>query len=162
MLFLPTSLPGGPRNGTALIRIASMVTALLALATGPGSLAAPPATYTPESRSSVEVFTSPVLKVYALQEGDVAYQAYVVQWKEHEVVIIPSAGPEAKRYAVGDTIRCQMTQFVHRVGDQARPRVSFSMVGDSGDERARLEAVAEEVRRRRALRETGTSTPARP
>ncbi len=162
MPFLPTPLPGGPRGATALIRIASTVTALLAFALGPRSLAAPPASYTPESRSSVEIFTSPVLKVYAFQEGDVAYHAYVVQWKEHEVVVTPSAGLEAKRYTVGDTIRCQMIQFAHRKGDQTRPRVSFSIVGDSGDESARLEAIAEEVRRRRALRETTTSTPVRP
>ena len=162
MHFLPTSFPGGPRGAAAWMRIASTVTALLALALGPRSLAAPPASYTPESKSSVEIFTSQVLKVYAFQEGDLDYHAYVVQWKEHEVVVTPSAGPDAKRYAVSDTIRCQMTQFVHRMGNQTRPRVSFTIVGDSGDERARLEAISEEVRRRRALRETTPSSPVQP
>lgn len=123
--------------------------------------------YAPESRSAFETFTTKVLKVYAFQDGDYEYVAYLVNWKDHEVVVTPlgSAASEAK-LKEGDTIRCTMQQANHRIGDTNKSRISFYVASNlnTTDGVERLSEVASEVRRRRELREAsmtslGLSTP---
>ncbi len=118
--------------------------------------------YKSETRSESEVFTSKVLKVYACEEGGAEFVAYVVNWRGHEVVVSTSNGPApAKRYEVGDTIRCQMFQSPRGMGDQRGLRMTFmafppwaSLPGMPLSEDARLEAIGAEVAERRRLRES--------
>lgn len=114
--------------------------------------------YKPESRSVTEVFTSKVVKVYSFQEADVDYDAYVVTWKDHEVVVVSYGGLGAdKHYQVGDTIRCQMQQMPYRLGGSTKARVMFSVLPAFGasatDELHRLESIRADVEARRATRE---------
>lgn len=117
-----------------------------------------PATYTSESRTVTETFTSKVLKVYAFQEGECEYVAYVVNWQDHEVVVTPSGrlGGEAK-LKEGDEVRCSMIQTNHRVGDADKTRISFFVTAnreamDLADVK-RLDEVAAEVKSRREKRQ---------
>ena len=120
--------------------------------------------YTPESRSSSEIFTSKVIKIYSFQDNEADYVAYVVTWKDHEVVVAPlgTSGSD-KHYNVGDTVKCQMLQMSHRVGDSAKTRVTFSLIPNGGpgasDEIQRLEAVRAEVEARRLRRTPTEATP---
>jgi len=117
-----------------------------------------PSNYVPESRSAFETFTTKVLKVYAFQDGDYEYVAYVVNWKDHEVVVAPigSAASEAK-LKEGDTIRCTMQQANHRIGDTNKSRISFYIASGSNlaESPQRLEAIAAEVKERRERRRAG-------
>lgn len=113
-------------------------------------------TYTPESHTYSEVFTSKVLKVYSFQDGDADYVAYVVNWKDHEVVVTPSMTAGTK-YNVGDAIRCVMSQSSFRTGDTNRTRVTFLVVNattgvTATEEARRMEAITAEVESRRAAR----------
>jgi hypothetical protein len=112
--------------------------------------------YTPESRTSSETFSSKVLKVYSFQDGDFEYAAYLVNWKDHEVVVTPlgSVATSAK-YNVGDTIHCTMLQTSRRAGDTNKSRISFYIAsGGVGLEDAqRLEAISAEVKERREKRQ---------
>ena len=113
--------------------------------------------YTPETRSLFETFTAKVLKVYAFQDGEFEYAAYVVNWQDHEVVVTPSSGAAMgveKKYKEGDTIRCTMQQMVRRIGDSNKSRISFSIVStfSSADTAQRLDAIAAEVKERRERR----------
>jgi len=123
--------------------------------------------YTPESHSSFEIFTSKVLKVYSLQDGGFDYVAYVVTWKDHEVVITPlGMADDAKRFNVGDTVRCQMQQTSLKIGEKTRVRMTFSLLMPSSpmlsgaegtNELRRIEATTDELARRRAIRESGAT-----
>lgn len=122
--------------------------------------------YTPESRASSEIFTSKVVKVYSFQDGDAEYVAYVVTWKDHEVVVTSfGTGGADKPYNVGDVIRCQMQQMYHRVGDTGKARIIFSImpggpaVTGTADEEQRLEAVRAEVETRRLKRASTGPAP---
>ncbi|MBI5381328.1 MAG: hypothetical protein HZA31_05460 [Opitutae bacterium] len=117
--------------------------------------------YKVESRMTHEFFTSKVVKVLSFSEGSAEYQAYVVTWKDHEVVVAaPFNGLASKTYKVGDTVRCVMRQQSLPARDKANDRLFFEVAPDySADlnpakEAARLEQFADEVRRRRNLRET--------
>jgi|GEM_PF-6311861 len=120
--------------------------------------------YTPESRSNSEIFTSKVSKVYTFEDGEAEYVAYVVTWKGHEVVVTPFALPGTeKRYAVGDTIRCQMRQSFRTAPNDTKGRITFSFLSNGnfslGDEVQRLEAVRAEVEARRQKRSSEASPP---
>lgn len=112
-----------------------------------------PGDYRPESRSVNETFTSKVVRVYAF-EDDGPYAAYVVTWKEHEVVV--QGRPGARRYEVGEDVRCSMSLLVRLAEGGEQRSYSFSLAGsvaEAGPGNAeRLEKIAEEVRRRRELR----------
>jgi hypothetical protein len=57
----------------------------------------------PGVNSSYETLQSPVLKVYSVSDGEHNFVAYVVHWKEADVVV---SDPLARSsYKVGDTIR---------------------------------------------------------
>lgn len=113
------------------------------------------ANYTPVSRAVSETFTSKILKVYSFQDGDSEYTAYVVNWKDHEVVVTPSpfAGTATeKQYKVGDTVRCQMQLINHQIGGSNKARMTFFIEStpSSSDERQRLDAIRAEIEARRA------------
>lgn len=125
--------------------------------------------YVPEARSSFETFTSKVLKIHSFTEGEISYTAYVVTWKGHEVVVVPSGGRTEKKYEVGETIRCAMHQSTRQRNDKDISRIEFSLTPGAGAERllmpvdvageqARLEAIGAEVERRRALRKAALKT----
>ena len=121
--------------------------------------------YKSESKSMTEVFTSKILKVYSFQEENHQYVAYVVTWKDHEVVVSPlGAVGGADKYKVGDTIRCQMQQLPARVGDENKSLITFSIMYGSGTtvDAARMEAVSQEVERRRAEREARAKSQGQP
>lgn len=154
------------------MRTLIIVTALL-LSSAPRINAETSTDYIPESRSTSETFSTKVVKVYAFHDGDVDYVAYVVHWKDHEVVVTPSwmmrsPGPAgSQQYKVGDTIHCRMVQDVREIGDSAKRQTVFLMEFDSASDPRRFEAVAAEVARRRAIREAeakemGAPQPAAP
>jgi len=96
--------------------------------------------YSPESRMSSEIFTSKVLKVYSCGDGDAEYTAYVVNWKDHEVVVMPMGTPAATpSYQVGDKVRCNM-MINHKVGDAGKARISFFIAPPLASVRADIEA----------------------
>lgn len=133
--------------------------------------AEPTSGYRSESKSVSELFSSPILKIYAASEGEHRYVAYVVRWKENEIVVVPSSYMRGlEDLKVGDTVRCQMTQEHHLAGDDSAPKMRFILMSGPGgplssvrgvststaEEAARLEQVAQEVTRRRAQREAAT------
>ena len=123
------------------------------------------ANYTPESRTSSEVFASKVLKIYSFQDGDLEYVAYVVNWRDHEVVVAPLGMPGGeKRYDVGDTVRCQMQQVSHRLGDSAKARVIFMLIANfsGADGMQRLQALEGDIEARRAARRQSSEPPPPP
>lgn len=139
------------------ILLASILFSAVALLRGDES-----ANYTPISRAVSETFTSKILKVYSFQEGDAEYVAYVVNWKDHEVVVAPLSfgGPATeKQYKVGDTIRCQMQQMNHQIGDSNKARMTFFIESTPSisDARQRLEAISAEIEMRRAERAAPTT-----
>src|SRR5579871_5667713 len=104
------------------------------------------ANYTPLSRTVSETFTSKVVKVYSFQEGDSSYVAYVVNWKDHEVIVTPLAFGGAATdtpYKVGDTIRCQIEQMDRKLGDSSKTSMTFfiASTATSSDERLRLDSI---------------------
>ncbi len=112
------------------------------------------AKYSPESRNTTEVFSSTITKVYSFTEGDVSYYAYVVTYKDHEVVLVSSFSTNnAKTYAVGDVVRCQMLQMAMKVGDTTRTQVTFSLKPAPEEEAERLERFRAEIETRRAKRQ---------
>lgn len=114
--------------------------------------------YTPEARSTSEIFTSKVVKLYTFQDSDAEYISYVLMWKDHEVVVTPNTFGAEKRYNVGDVVRCQMQQRPHRIGDSNKSRMTFTIIptgiegASMADEVQRLDAVRAEVEARRAKR----------
>jgi hypothetical protein len=128
--------------------------------------------YTRKSRVVLETFTSKVIKVLSFEDGDSEYDAYVVNWKDHEVVVASnSIGPGNPKYKVGDVVTCNLQQNYNIAGGATKARVSFSLgvststlYGSSEEEQRRLQAIAEEVRVRRAAREISGSAavPAAP
>lgn len=120
--------------------------------------------YKSESQAVSELFTSKVTKVYAARDGENTFVAYVVQWKEQEVVVIPR--PFLREdFAVGDAVRCQMEQSHPLRGLGGTRPMTFMLFGRPGDtaierlesEKARLAAVAAEVEKRRVLREAAAA-----
>lgn len=118
--------------------------------------------YVPESRGSSETFTSKVVRVYSFQEGDAEYVSYVVNWRDHEVVVSPMSpvGVE-KRYNVGDMVRCQMQQLNHRLDDPGEARIMFMLLSPqsavsvaNGTSDPRLDRIRAEIEARRARRVT--------
>lgn len=124
--------------------------------------------YKAESQRRSEVFTSKVLKVYSAQEGECKYTAYVVAWRDQEVVVTEREFGTPKTYKVGDTVRCMMMSLIRPRKEGTSATMSFILMDERsdpvamvvlnptpGEEQARLEAVAAEIARRRTLRETG-------
>lgn len=114
--------------------------------------------YTPDSRTYMETFTSKVIKVYSFQENDLDYVAYVVNWKDYEVIVTPLglvAGE--KRYNVGDTIHCTMQQT--RMGSSmvGHPRISFFLASPLDDRQRTADALAAK-RKQRSIDQAGEST----
>ena len=96
--------------------------------------------YSPESRMSSEIFTSKVLKVYSCGDGDAEYTAYVVNWKDHEVVVMPMGTPAATpSYQVGDKVRCNM-MINRKIGDAGKARITFFIAPNLESIRADAEA----------------------
>jgi hypothetical protein len=66
------------------------------------AFAAEKMTVAPGLTNSYDVVQSPVLKVYSAKEGKHRFVAYLVKWKDSEVIV---SDPLAKSdYKVGDTI----------------------------------------------------------
>lgn len=64
----------------------------------------------PDVQSDYETLQAPVIKVYSVKQGDFKFTAYVVNWKDAEVIVSdPLAGSDFK---AGDTIQF-MAQRVH-------------------------------------------------
>jgi hypothetical protein len=119
--------------------------------------------YVRESSWAGETFTSKVIKDLSFHDDGADYIAYLVRWRDHEVVVT-APGPVEKRYAVGDSIRCQMMrqEITHGAGKQNRLTFMVS-VAPSNHETARHKAIADEVARRRELRENAAAEiPAKP
>lgn len=111
--------------------------------------------YVPEIRNTSETFTSKVLKVYAFQEAEIDYTAYVVSWRGHEVVV--TAGPgdtSTKTHAVGDSIRCRMHHLTRKTDTGITAHTQFILAHGAENEQARLDAIEASVQSRRALRES--------
>ncbi|ACB73952.1 hypothetical protein [Opitutus terrae] len=116
--------------------------------------------YVVEAKSASETFTSKVLKVYSFSAENIDYVAYVVNWRGHEIVVTPGFMPAGKALGVGDPIRCTMHHFSRPSG---LARVAFTMAPSVGEapgllpdpahEQTRLDAIAAEVERRRAIRQ---------
>jgi hypothetical protein len=126
-----------------------------------GFAADTPENYAVESRSNTEIFSTKITKVYEFREGDAEYQAYVVKWRDHEVVVTrPFGSTEEKHHSVGDVIRCTMNQMsVRRPDGTMSTRITFlpapspfAAVTPEAAE-AHIQAVAAEVARRRQMRE---------
>ena len=109
-----------------------------------------------------EVFTSKVSKVYSVRAGDHRFVAYVITWREQEVIAVPSSrSSQHDDFGTGEAVRC----VLHAVPsfDGSVPRMQFTVLGSTSDrlplppedEIARLNAIGAEVVRRRAEREAG-------
>jgi hypothetical protein len=108
--------------------------------------------YAPESTERSEIFKSRVLRVHHLIEGDLQYLAYTVDWRGHEVIVVATNVDEILKE--GDEIRCQMRSAPLRHGDGKKAGISFWILpARTGNDAARLKAVADEVNRRRAAKE---------
>jgi hypothetical protein len=129
---------------------------LLSLLATTAARAAEATAYKPESQAVSEIFTTKVVKVFSATEGSHSFQAYVITWKEHEVVVIPPPYRDMAPLKVGDTVRCEMRQSHPGSGAGDARVMTFEIVPHrptAVDEAARLERVAAEVTRRRMLRE---------
>jgi hypothetical protein len=90
-----------------------------------------------QTKSSIETPEAKVLKVYSIKDGDYKFVAYVVNWKDSEVVVSdPLAHSD---YKVGDTIKF-LAQKLH-IDNPQQPQqevysLSFTLV-----DLARLRAV---------------------
>jgi hypothetical protein len=114
--------------------------------------------YVRESGWSEETFSSKVIKDLTFKDGASEYVAYLVKWKDHEV-IVAARGPQPKHYAVGDIVRCQMMQRDTVRAGESQSQLTFGLASDDVD-KARLEAVAAEVAARRAKREVTAAAAA--
>jgi hypothetical protein len=131
---------------------------LLMLCAAVPSFAEGTASYTPESSSSSEIFASKIVKIYSFQDGDISYIAYVVVWKDHEIIVSPLPEFVAdSHFKVGDTIRCQMRQAHRRIGDQDMASVTFSIVLSPAQEAQHFEAIRADIESRRLARISGMS-----
>ena len=128
------------------------VTAALLLASAAHASAEESRSYVSESTATSEVFRSRVLKVHHFTEADFEYLAYTIDWRGHEVVV--PAAPGAEILKEGDTIRCTMRATPVKTGEGTKAAIVFSIVsaGTTAADAARLQAVADEVNRRRAKR----------
>jgi hypothetical protein len=133
-------------------------------------LAAPAAeapAYKSESQAISEIFTSKVTKVYSARDGVNHHVAYVILWRDHEVVVTPPPYTRAlDALKGGDSVRCEMRQSHLIPGADGGARMSFALLPRPGDpafipsfsptppeEQKRLENVSAEVARRRGERE---------
>ncbi len=107
--------------------------------------------YVRESGWAGETFTSKVIKDLSFREDGADYVAYLVRWKDHEVVVTTPI-PLQKRYAVGDSIRCQMMRRDAAAEAEKGGQLTF-LIAVAGANEARLQAIADDVASRRALRE---------
>lgn len=131
-----------------------LLLALLALALAPALFGEGNGDYVPEVRNTSETFGSKVLRIYACQEGDIHYTAYVVSWRGHEVVVTPSpVDASANAYQVGDPIRCRMHHLTRKTDAGVTAHTQFVLARGGEDEHARLEAIEAAVQSRRALRD---------
>jgi hypothetical protein len=131
---------------------------LLLLACALGLRAEEPKAYVSETIESSETFRSRVLKVHHFIEGDFHYLAYTVEWRGHEVVVTSSSADEPLKE--GDTVRCTMRALPARVGEGKKSALIFSVLSSrpASADAARLQAVADEVNRRRAARNAPEDT----
>jgi hypothetical protein len=108
--------------------------------------------YVAESIATSETFRTRILKVHQFVEGDFEYAAYSITWRGHEVVVPALLGDPILKE--GDEIRCVMRSSPSKVGGDQKTSISFAIVSSraSGNDEARLRAVAAEVNRRRAER----------
>ena len=106
--------------------------------------------YVPETKASSEVFQTRVLKVYHITEGDLEFLSYVIEWRGHEVVVIPRSAKEI--YKEGDTVRCMMRAAPAKITDGQKVPVTFSIFPSktSAEEAARIQAVTDAVNPRPA------------
>jgi hypothetical protein len=144
------------------MRHALLVTWLIAVA---GSGLAQTSTYKTETQTSNEVFSTTILKIYQAQGDDGTFTAYVVDWRGQEVVVLPSTVQTAEpALKVGDSVRCMMSRFSTRTdGSERGSRLRFSFfTAVNPNDSERLEAIKEEVHRRRRLRESATPAKANP
>lgn len=114
--------------------------------------------YIPETTSSSETFRSRVLKVHHFTEADFEYLAYTIDWRGHEVIVV-SYSTEHK-LKEGDTIRCAMRASPVKVGEGKKAAITFSILSSNTttSDGARLQSVADEVRRRQALRDAAENS----
>lgn len=154
-------------KSSVLIAIAMLTPISMPAADAPG--------YQSESQAVSEIFTSRITKIYAAREGAHEFVAYVIMWKDHEVIVTPPPyiNRQFDSLAVGDIIRCEMRQsYAPAANGGGTARMTFTMVGRPGDpasaagfvpgaanDAARMEAVSAEVARRRAYREAAPNVP---
>lgn len=117
--------------------------------------------YTIESTATSEVFQTRVLKVHHFIESGFEYLAYTVDWRGQEVVVFPSSTKEILKE--GDIIRCTMRSKPMMVGEDQRAAITFSVLSPeiSVSDTARLQTIATEVGRRRAMREEAVKSSKR-
>jgi hypothetical protein len=111
-----------------------------------------PKAYAPETTESSEIFRTKVLKVHHFTEADFEYLAYTIDWRGHEVIVVPFSADEILKE--GDAIRCTMRAMPVKVGEGKKATITFSVLPSrtSASNAARLQTVADEVNRRRANR----------
>lgn len=129
------------------IRIAAII-----LASVVNTYAEEPKAYVAETTESSETFRSRILKVHHFTEADFEYLAYTVDWRGHEVVVVPFSADEILKE--GDIIRCTMRAMPVKVGEGKKATITFSVHSSRGSagSAVRIQAVADEVNRRRATR----------
>lgn len=146
---------------------------LLALTLPSIALAADQPAYKTESQAVSEIFTTTIARIYSAGEGESRFVAYVVTWKDREIVVT-SLTPRHDAFAVGDTVRCAMRQSLTGPDSHTKGRMFFTLLGtpsepaspqllsDSTESQERLAAIAAEIDRRRAAREAARATPPAP
>lgn len=163
-------MPRADGNATSMKSIPLL---LLALTLPSIALAADQPAYKTESQAVSEIFTTTIVRLYSAGEGEHRFVAYVVTWKDREVVVT-SLTPRHDDFAVGDTVRCAMRQSLTGPDPRTAGRMIFTLLGrpsepvsarllsDGAESQERLAAIAAEIDRRRAAREEARATPPAP
>jgi hypothetical protein len=77
----------------------------------------------PINKGSYETVEAKVLKVYAFDDDGAKFRAYVVKWKDHEVVVSDPLGTTDKKE--GDTIKVMAHRLEMMMGDKKVTMLSF-------------------------------------
>jgi hypothetical protein len=118
-----------------------------------------------ESKAAIpipsESFTSSIKKVYSVRDGDRLFVAYVVDWRQQEVIAVPlTRDAQNDGFVVGDSVRCLKHEVITNA--ESPPRIEFTILGSAKapvvssraeEDRARMQSSKDEITRRRAQRE---------
>jgi hypothetical protein len=106
-----------------IIRILVCITALSVLPLWAADTALPPASKT---LGTHETATLKVIKVYSAKAGDSVFKAYVVSWKDQEVVVSDQLAKTD--YHVGDTITVLVVNSPFPKGEEKHGLLHFQIL----------------------------------